>query len=256
MSEPLVCTPKRLPDHKLVEAATLAIEHNPANRPAVRGLVALRGGPTIEDAVMLTTKYWGAGGVHLAVGFIDDTPPQVQERILQYANMWSKTANIKFTLSNTAPQVRISTGPGGYWSYLGMDILTVPANEQTMNLEGIDLQTSDQECRRIIPHEFGHTLGMPHEHMRREEVAKLKRNAVIRYYMQTQGWSQREVIAQVLTPLEDADFLLATKPDQRSIMCYQIPGQLTKDGKPILGGLDIDDEDYALVSLLYPVQVA
>lgn len=248
-AEPICCTPKRLPDDLQVQAAAVAIGYNPANRPTVHGLMVT---PTAEDAAMLATKYWGAGGVHLTVGFLDSTPATVQARILSYANLWSKTANIKFTLGGPQSQVRISTGPGGYWSYLGTDILSIPKRNQTMNLEGIDLHTSDAECRRVICHEFGHTLGLPHEHMRREEVARINRNAAIRYYMATQGWSKREVIAQVLTPLEDSDFLLATPPDEKSIMCYQIPAQLTIDGKPIIGGLDIDAEDYALVGLLYP----
>jgi hypothetical protein len=35
-------------------------------------------------------------------------------------------------------------------------------------------------------------------------------------------------------------------------MCYQIPGSITKDGKPIIGGLDIDDQDYAFAAKIYP----
>jgi hypothetical protein len=35
-------------------------------------------------------------------------------------------------------------------------------------------------------------------------------------------------------------------------MCYQIPGAITKDGNPILGGLDIDEQDYTFMSSIYP----
>jgi hypothetical protein len=35
-------------------------------------------------------------------------------------------------------------------------------------------------------------------------------------------------------------------------MCYQIPGSITKNGQPILGGLDIDPTDYAFAAKLYP----
>ena len=37
-----------------------------------------------------------------------------------------------------------------------------------------------------------------------------------------------------------------------SIMCYQIPGSITKDGKPIVGGLDIDPIDFAFAGSIYP----
>jgi len=35
-------------------------------------------------------------------------------------------------------------------------------------------------------------------------------------------------------------------------MCYQIPGTLTKDGKPIVGGKDIDSSDAAFAGKIYP----
>jgi hypothetical protein len=38
-------------------------------------------------------------------------------------------------------------------------------------------------------------------------------------------------------------------------MCYQIPGSLTKSGKPIIGGADIDKQDYDFAALLYPKSV-
>jgi hypothetical protein len=38
-------------------------------------------------------------------------------------------------------------------------------------------------------------------------------------------------------------------------MCYQIPGSLTKDGKPIVGGKDIDAKDRAFAANVYPKKV-
>ena len=35
-------------------------------------------------------------------------------------------------------------------------------------------------------------------------------------------------------------------------MRYQIPGTLTKDGKPIVGGLDIDQQDFKFAAMVYP----
>jgi hypothetical protein len=35
-------------------------------------------------------------------------------------------------------------------------------------------------------------------------------------------------------------------------MCYQIPGSITKDGTPILGGIDIDQEDSDFAAKIYP----
>jgi hypothetical protein len=56
---------------------------------------------------------------------------------------------------------------------------------------------------------------------------------------------------QVLTPLDERS-IMGTAPDQTSIMCYQLPGEITRDGEPILGGTDINQTDYDFVASIYP----
>src|SRR5207237_8377943 len=87
----------------------------------------------------LTTKYWhNSRGVHLTVGFLDEAPADLRARIVAHMNAWAKTANVEFTESSTDPQVRIAReggAEGGYWSYLGTDILHIEPGQPTMNLE-------------------------------------------------------------------------------------------------------------------------
>jgi hypothetical protein len=40
--------------------------------------------------------------------------------------------------------------------------------------------------------------------------------------------------------------------DPLSIMCYQLPGSIMKNGKPIKGGTDINPNDFAFAKSLYP----
>jgi hypothetical protein len=56
---------------------------------------------------------------------------------------------------------------------------------------------------------------------------------------------------QVLTPLSE-DSIMGTPPDQDSIMCYQLPGSITRDGQPIRGGSDINATDHAFAGDIYP----
>ena len=72
------------------------------------------------------------------------------------------------------------------------------------------------------------------------------------YFLETQGWNQAMVDQQVLTPIEESSLTGTTPPDPDSIMCYQIPGTITKNGQPIVGGLDIDATDYQFAAKLYP----
>jgi hypothetical protein len=249
-----------LPFDQLVDAARTAAEINPVNRPPLERLARIDPEiePTRERLAVLTTKYWGAEGIHLTVGFpFDDPPADFRARILSHMNAWAKTANVRFVETATDPQVRIARTPGdGYWSYLGTDVLRIPDDQPTMNLDSFTMNTPESEYVRVVRHETGHTMGFPHEHMRRELVDRIDEDKAIEYFGRTQGWNPEEVRRQVLTPLEEFSLLGTTHADPNSIMCYQIPGEITKDGEPIIGGLDINAWDYSFVATIYPKRYA
>jgi hypothetical protein len=252
----ITCTPKSLPYEKLIAAAQTAVEINPLNYAPVHQLMGIMPGfqPTREHIALVTKKYWGIQGVRLTVGFLDNPPSDLRKRILQHMNAWNKTANVSFVETRGTAQVRIAREGGengGYWSYVGTDIVHIPKDQQTMNLEGFSMSVPESEYHRVVRHETGHTLGFPHEHMRKALVAKLDVQKTIDYFKRTQGWSEEEVRQQVLTPLEESS-LRGTTPDPKSIMCYQIPGEITIDGKPIIGGLDIDATDFTFAASIYP----
>lgn len=252
----IVCRPKSLPKGLLVKAAQDAARINPVNHPAITRMAALMPGfrPTPQRIAVLTTCYWGAEGVKLTVGFLDNPPSDLRKRILEHMNAWNRNANVSFVASNTDPDVRIARAGGqngGYWSYVGTQIRQIAAGRPTMNLEGFTMQTPDSEFYRVVRHEAGHTLGFPHEHMRRALVNKIDRKKAIVYFRRMDGWSEQETIQQVLTPIEEST-IRGTRPDPRSVMCYQIPGEITKDGKAIVGGSDIDESDYAFAGQVYP----
>jgi hypothetical protein len=207
--EPLTCTPKRLPLHLVEEAAQIAVEANPANESLLGDLWAVhRVSITPQRIAVLTNNKWSPAPQVFSVGFMEQVSVGLANKIISVANEWSKHCNKSFALtkSNTA-DVRISLRAGGYWSYVGTDCKAIPLNEQNMNLEGFTLNTPDGEYLRVVCHEFGHFLGCPHEHSRRAIVEQLNRQAVIREFMRSQGWSKQEVIRQILTPIEESQLL-------------------------------------------------
>ncbi|WP_321475790.1 M12 family metallopeptidase [uncultured Paludibaculum sp.] len=260
MKNVIVCSPKSLPREQLFAAAKTAVAINPLNHAPLARLASLMPSfrPTREHLAVVTTKYWGLKGVKLTVGFMDHPPADLRKRILLHMNAWASSANVKFAETKTDPQVRIAReggNDGGYWSYVGTDITHIPKSQQTMNLEAFTMNTPESEFHRVVRHETGHTLGFPHEHMRAALVAKIDPEKAIEYFMRTQGWSEDEVRAQVLTPIEEGT-LMGTVADPQSIMCYQIPGEITKDGKPIVGGRDIDRLDFSFAASIYPKKTA
>ena len=272
MSDFIPCTLKTLPEDQLVEAARYATAINPANAPPHDAVTLIRDlllavipeddlpykTTTVqpEFLAVMTNKYWGAGGVDLTVGFLEETSEELRNKILLHMNAWREGgANVKFRWTQTDPVVRISFDRSGYWSYLGTDILRIPRRQPTMNLQGFTVNTSEREFRRVVRHECGHSLGFCHEHSRREIVARLDVAKTIEYFYRTQGWSAQDVRNQVLTPIEESRLIGTEHADEISIMAYQLPGSITIDGQPIVGGSDINKQDFEFAAKIYPLTV-
>ena len=254
-TEIIACTPKGLPSKLIIPAAKKAVEINPVNHPRLDRLSMVMPGfaPTPERIAVVTTKYWHGGGVKLKVSFLDNPATDLRKRILLHMNAWAKSCNVQFVESKSDPQVRIARTPGdGHWSYVGTDVLSIEADQPTMNLDSFTMETPESEYNRVVRHETGHTLGCPHEHMRKELVKMIDVNKAIQYYQQTQGWDEQTVRLQVLTPIEESSLLGTAHTDANSIMCYQIPGIITKNAKTIPGGMDIDKTDFKFMATIYP----
>ena len=255
MKNPSTCTIKVLPQEQWIPAATKAIEINSANAPATHllRLASPNGVIPPEHLALLTAKRWSSLGIRLTVGFLDNPTTVLKALILSHMNAWGTWANVQFVETATDPQVRISRTVGdGYWSYLGTDILQIPANQSTMNLDSFTENTTPSEFYRVIRHETGHTLGFPHEHTRQDIVNRIDQEKAITYFMSTQGWSREEVIAQVLTPLSNSALIATAQADINSIMCYWLPASIMKDGIAVNGGTDIDNQDAEFAAMVYP----
>lgn len=258
----ITCRPRSLPQEHWISAARNAQAINPLNGAPSQRMGAVMPGfvdSPLRAAVRIS-RYWGTRGVHLTVGFLDNPTKELQKKILLHMNAWNKTANVHFSIAKTDPQVRIARIENdpqndGYWSYVGTEINEIAPGDPTMNLEGFTIKTPDSEFRRVVRHETGHTMGFEHEHMRQQLVQRIDVQKAIAFYAADQHWDEAETRNQVLTPIEASSIRGTAHADPHSIMCYEVPGTITKDGKPIVGGLDIDAMDYAFAELIYPKSV-
>ncbi len=251
------CTVKQLPARLQFKAAAVASMINPVNEPVFGRTAGLAEGvlPTPLAIAVATAKYWGSRSRTLTVSFMESTPADLRRRILSHMNAWTRTAGVRFAETASGGQVRISRAGSGYWSYLGTDILLIPPNRPTMNLQSFSMSTPESEYKRVVRHEAGHTLAFPHEHMRKDLVKRIDPAKAYDFFFRTYRWDRATVDQQVLTSLDDRT-IMGTPVDQDSIMCYQLPASITTDGRPIRGGTDINSTDYGFAGRIYPKSTA
>ena len=184
---------------------------------------------------------------------MDNPSAALRSRILLHMNAWGKAANVVFSGAEGIGQVRIAPGPSGGVGRLlvaiGTEILEIPEDEPTLNLEGFTMRTSEGEYRRVVRHEAG-TRWVWHEHMRSDIVKRIDRAKAIKYFDCTESWSAEDVEEQVLTPLSKKSLMARRRATVYHVL--SAPGSIMKDGKAVPGGLDINPQDAAFATSLYP----
>ena len=96
----------------------------------------------------------------------------------------------------------------------------------------------------MILHEFGHLLGMHHEHQNPNgNPIQWNREAVLKWALETQGWDVKDIEHNILNNL-DKESINGSTFDPLSIMLYFYPAELTTNNtgtqqNPRLSGKDV-----------------
>lgn len=218
-------------------------------------VMPMAGGDTLRAAVELH-KLWGNGRT-LRVRFLDGVE-EVQARVQRIAKEWEQLANLTLEFVEAGPaDIRISFAEKGFsWSTVGTDARTVPQQRATMNFGWLEPDTSDREYERVVRHEFGHALGMIHEHQNPDAVGKIPwdKPKVYAYYAR-QDWSQADVDSNIFS-VYDRDTTNFSTFDPESIMQYAVPDELTIGSFAIGWNTTFSDTDVAFMRKQYPRGVA
>ena len=119
-----------------------------------------------DKAALLNKARWNTGD-EIRVSFMEGDP-ELRERVKAVAEQWTAPdlANLAFQFVDQGDaEIRIAFLEGdGSWSFLGTECRDIPANEATMNYGWLTTDSPDDELQRVVLHEFGHALGLIHEH--------------------------------------------------------------------------------------------
>ena len=178
----------------------------------------------------------------------------LRSRIQQYATEWSKWGNIRFKFIADAMQAEIRAeinDDKSSWSRVGRETLSVPAPEKTMNFGWLTDATSDTEVSRVVQHEFGHALGMIHEHQSPAAGIPWDRDKVLAYYRRTYNWDDAKIEANVLNqaPAASTNY---SQYDPSSIMQYAIDAGLTTNGYSVGWNNYLSAVDKQFFGTFYP----
>ena len=250
-----VCVDKELSTIQRLVAAGRAVRENPENAPsgsaAALPKIGVGRSTLLTFGAVLTGKKW-KNGRELRVRHLNGDP-NIHARVEQCARQWQPFANITFAfVEDPQAEIRIwYSDDNQSWSWIGTDALTVPLESETMHYGWLTPATSDDEARRVIVHEFGHALGLIHEHQSPEADIHWDKPVVYRYYMERLGWPMAQVDSDLFTRCT-RDETQFDAYDPKSIMHYPIPPEFTTDHVEVGWNRELSPTDKRFIGRVYP----
>ncbi len=197
-------------------------------------------------------RLWKNGTV-LAVRFLDGDD-NVKALVKKYAAEWSQFANLKFDFDSQATDapIRLTFAQPGSWSAIGIDALTVAADQPTINLGQVRTAVNEEDAARLIRHEFGHVIGLIHEQENPNANIRWNKQAVIQYYGgPPNNWPLsviQETIFDVAPKFENPEYRAF---DPKSIMMFSVPAGLA-EGLVVEWNTKFSEGDKKFAAELYP----
>jgi hypothetical protein len=202
-------------------------------------------------------KFW-APGQTLSVSFLDGHP-LVKAKVRYYARKWLRFANVRFRFlpsPNPAADIRISFLQDGSWSALGRDARNqtwFPQGEPTMNYGWLEPDSANEEFSRVVLHEFGHALGLIHEHQTPAGGIRWNEAAVLRDLSgPPNNWDEPTIRHNVLDKYSSNLVTQFTQFDPRSIMLYAFPSSWTLDNMTFPSNKVLSATDKTFIAERYP----
>jgi hypothetical protein len=192
-------------------------------------------------------------GSRLRVRFLNG-PPLLHQRVLRLAQIWTAYANVSFEPSeDESAEVRVIFEGQVNWSYEGTNCLQISNKEPTVTFGGCRLDSPIGELESAVLHEFGHVLGLAHEHNNPDASLSWKKDTVYGQMAAPPNRWDKQTVDQMIFSMWPRTRFSFTKPfDPYSIVAFPIPAEWTKEKISIGGNVTISPGDREFISRLYP----
>jgi hypothetical protein len=204
-------------------------------------------------AAALDANKWQLGET-IRIRFMDGDA-SLCERVKQAALAWTgpQMANLNLAfVGDGDADVRITfAAGGGSWSMIGTDTRNRPG-APTMNFGWLTPASTDIDVRSVVLHEFGHMLGLIHEHQTPLHPIQWNEPAVIRDLSgPPNSWDLPAIQSNIFDAYKP-QAVTGTDRDPSSIMMYRIPPSWTLDGFSTEFNSDLSPLDRQLIAWVYP----
>lgn len=192
----------------------------------------------------------------LHVRFLDGSK-RLKTRIENAATQWLEYANLKFEFGDRADAaIRVSfrSDPGS-WAYQGKTALLASPNQPTVNFGWLRDSTPKDEVERVVLHEFGHVVGLQHEHGNPASSLRWNKEEVYRTFSGPPNhWTRAEIDATIFAIWPPSYFPVHKVFDRDSIMMYPMPANMLVGGEAIGWNRSLSAIDKQFAAALYPLR--
>jgi hypothetical protein len=177
----------------------------------------------------------------------------LQRLVMSYAREWTQYANVRFeVVSSGSADIRVAfTQNGSSWSMVGNASARADQQRPSMNFGWLTDRTLEYEVKRTVLHEFGHALGLLHEHQNPAGGIPWNETAVYSHYWNTQGWDRNTTYHNVIATA-NRNTTQYSVPDRASIMHYPVDARLTDGAYSVGMNSDLSAIDKQYIARLYP----
>ena len=201
---------------------------------------------------------WTAGqDVH--IGFLGGSN-KLRDRVFATAQRWTiggvGGANLIFKRADddATADIRVAfDAGGGSWSHVGTGARSIAAGNPTMNLGWATEDLDETPFSSVVLHEFGHAIGLLHEHNHPNLVLRWKKDVVYSELCAApNNWTKGEVDFNVFEQYPPHRVTMSAEPDLVSIMIYTIPERWLDQQSAIMPSDTLSREDIQFIQDLYP----